>query len=72
MFTLIGKKIEWRCFYNLRPELSNFTERYLAAEAALLSIFDKTFPFQFEGADTIKGEVSSLHNENWPSFVIPI
>lgn len=72
MFTLNGKKIEWRYYCNLRPELSYFTERYLVAEAALLSIFDKTFPFLFEGADMTKGEVSSLHNENRPSFVIPI
>lgn len=44
MFTLIGKKkIEWRYFDNLSSEVSNFTETYLAAEVALLSIFKKDF-----------------------------
>lgn len=61
MFTLIGKKLEWRHFDNLSVELSNFTETYLAAKAALLSIFDKTSPSQFEGADTLKGEASCDH-----------
>lgn len=66
MITLIdlkkGAKVEWRYFDSLSPKPSNFTESYLAAEAAFLSFFDIAFCLQLEEADILKEKDSSFHN----------